>query len=232
MDKKEIQQQVRDKINLLELEINKLKLKLNCIENPNLVYDDAFFSCRLGKVAEWKKAIGRDIVNLFQVKSLVDLGCSIGSFLIGAKEQGAEVKGYEFAYESAKKYIEKPIRKNIEFGDLSEKLMFSQKYDCCLSVEVAEHLAEEFEDSFVDNLVRSTDKLIILTASQHNGKYHLNWKPREHWIEKIEKLSFFYRPDITKFCHDRWSTFRKTPGHMTKNLMIFTKNKEDYDNIH
>lgn len=232
MNKKQLKQDLINRISSLEYEIKKMKLKLGCIDNPNSVYTDDFFACRGGKVAEWKKTIGSDIVDVFKIKSIVDLGCSIGSFLVGAKLKGAKVKGYEFAYEAAKNYIDETVKKRIQFGDLSEEILFEQKYECCLSVEVAEHIPEEFEDTFIKNIVTATNNLIILTASPHDGKYHLNCKPKEHWIEKIEKFGFFYRPEITKFCHDRWPTVIKTPGHMTKNLMIFTADKNIYDNLH
>ena len=90
-----------------------------------------------------------EIIKLLNPKSVVDIGCGIGTFLNAFKRFGVEdVLGVD-----GKWVDENQLHVNInpsEFmeWDLENKLSLSKKYDLVVSLEVAEHLSSESANIF------------------------------------------------------------------------------------
>lgn len=167
--------------------------------------------------------VGESIIKKFNVKSIVDFGCGIGSFLAGARIAGAtKIQGYEYAYESAKPYFAKKMSPYIHFGDAGSPIDCG-KFELAMSVEVAEHLLPDQADIFVDNLCNASSKYILLTASPNSGYYHFNFQPYRYWIEKIENKGWTLKEDLRDMLIADWKAIRNIPKHMKRNLMIFTK---------
>lgn len=188
------------------------------------LYNEAFFEKRL-KHREWQKQVGATLCRLFQITSVVDFGCGLGSYLEGFKIVGAEVKGYELGYEQAKKYIAPEVVGHVLRGDVTQSIREERKWDCSFSIEVAEHIPPQHSDTFVKNLCVNSDRLIIMSAAPpgQGGVGHINCQPFEFWIEKIEKFEFFncVADDITEFI----SHIPRVPKWIKKNLMIFSKDE-------
>ena len=133
-------------------------------QDVNYLYSKDFFSQRCKDTRQWEKKVGNYFVKKLKIKSVVDFGCSIGSFLEGAIEAGASVKGFEYAYESAKEYIPKHMLPFIEKGNAGQ-LINCGSYDLAMSIEVAEHILPEESENFIHNLTNSAKKFILLTAA-------------------------------------------------------------------
>ena len=195
--------------------------KIMALTNPAKLYNNKFFAARPGKYHKPAMKIGKDLVNRFSLTSMVDFGCGLGSFLLGAKHAGAKVKGYEFGYESAKKYIDPEILPDIEYGDVTIPINCG-KFDCSLSVEVAEHIHPDKSDNFVDNLVNSSSKFIVLTAAPpgQEGVGHINCQTKEFWKNKLKLKGFNFLEHETNDLMVYWAS-TNAPKWIYNNGMIF-----------
>lgn len=57
--------------------------------------------------------------------------------------------------------------------------------DLVISIEVAEHIAEEFVDHYLDTLANG--RIVCMTAAlpDQDGHHHVNCQPSQYWIEKM-----------------------------------------------
>src|SRR5688572_31594741 len=75
--------------------------------------------------------------------------------------------------------------------DLSRPLDLGRKFDLVQSLEVAEHIAAEHADLFVDNLVKHGDVVLFSAAVPHQGgEHHVNEQPPEYWRKKFAERGY------------------------------------------
>ena len=68
--------------------------------------------------------------------------------------------------------------------DLSKGFDFGVYWDWVLSLEVAEHIPAQFEETFIDNLVRHACRGLVLSWGNQAGEGHVNLRPR-HEVEAL-----------------------------------------------
>jgi 2-polyprenyl-3-methyl-5-hydroxy-6-metoxy-1,4-benzoquinol methylase len=70
--------------------------------------------------------------------------------------------------------------------DLSEPFDLGKQYDCVLSLEVGEHIPNQYEEIYISNLIKHSKNLIILSWATigQGGHGHVNEHPNEY-IENI-----------------------------------------------
>lgn len=194
------------------------------IKDPGILYDSVFFNKRKGWT-KWQRLFGKALVESFKIDSLIDFGCGTGSFIGGALEGGAlEVMGIDIGgSEFITEYCPEEVAAYISYGNVG-KMIEAGKWDCVLSIEVAEHLLPSEADIFVDNLVRAARGLIIMTASPKGGFYHLNPQPKRYWIEKFLDRGYLYSEDKLQKLIDIWKPIKyRLIGYIYNNLMVFDK---------
>ncbi|HEC66981.1 MAG TPA: hypothetical protein ENI23_17025 [bacterium] len=197
------------------------KRRWNYFTDIDTLYPDRYFEKRSGRMKRWENKLGWAMSETLKIHSLVDFGCAVGSYLEGASNAGTEkILGYEFLHKFAIKYVPEKIKPFIHQADVGEPIKCG-KYDCAMSIEVAEHLLEEKTDVFVENLIRASNRLIILTASRRSGTRHINPHFREFWIGKFVVRGCQYSPEFTQSLRTAWKEI-KAPEYLMFNLMIFT----------
>lgn len=116
------------------------------------------------------------LMELLNPQSVIDIGCGTGNFLSVFKKNGIKkVLGIDgkwarkdllFRYLTEQEFIE---------TDFEEPIMIEGKFDLALCLEVAEHIPEEFADSFVANLCRLSDVVVFSAAiPSQGGQSHVN----------------------------------------------------------
>jgi cyclopropane fatty-acyl-phospholipid synthase-like methyltransferase len=185
-------------------------------------YDDKYYRRHFTEYREWEKKIGAAIIKRFAAKSIIDFGCGCGSYLEGALEAGADrLVGIEINYKLAQPYIPKTLP-GIREGDITQP--FVGKFNIAMSVEAAEHIKPEGTAGFIDNLVKTAENAIVLTAAPpgQRGTGHINCRLQEFWIKEIEAGGFKYGKALTEECVKEWSSFNPAKW-VLRNLMVFTK---------
>lgn len=202
--------------------------------NPAQLYGEDFFAKRTKDKHSWGVEMGKYMCMKLGTSSVIDWGCGIGSLISGAKDQGVQkVLGIEVGYEAAKPYLIENIAQDVIYGNAAEPCNFGQ-FDTAVSIEVAEHLLPEQADIFCENLAKSSSRMIVITAARpgQEGVYHFNCQPKEYWINKIEKLGFTYRPDLSEKISKGWKqNVPGIPSYLTQNVMVFKVNNKCPDSI-
>jgi len=178
----------------------------------------------------------RIIHETLQFDSIVDFGCSIGTYLEYYLSVGCEVKGYEFCYDECKSFIDNVngLGECIEFGDVTKDIKTPKKYDVASSTEVAEHIPTSNSEIFVDNLCNSASKYIFLTAAGEGqgGTAHINCQPQSFWEGKFKTRRWKRCVEMEKIMKDRMQPLYANNGNnefpivwsfIYDNMMIFKK---------
>ena len=159
-------------------------------ETANIeLYNQSYYEVMRDKNPEIADVMMPIILNVLNPHSIVDFGCGIGAFLVEAVIRGIEVLGIDGDYINRDDLLF-PDKYFYPF-DLSEEMNINKKYDLAMSLEVAEHISEEYADVFVSNIVQSADIIIFSAAiPRQNGTGHINLKPTSYWCNKFEKYGY------------------------------------------
>ena len=87
-----------------------------------------------------------------------------------------------------------------KFLDLSVPVYHLKKYDWAISMEVVEHIPEEYEKNYLDNLARYAIEGIIFSWAKpgQGGHSHVNEKPFEYAVEQLRDRGFKLDADLSK----------------------------------
>ncbi len=124
--------------------------------------------------------LGEAIADFFveqQARSIVDFGCGVGTYVAQIRQRGLIAKGYDG----------NPDTPTLSCGigevlDLSEPFQLPEKFDWVLSLEVGEHLPQQYEKIFIENLMRHAGVGIVLSWAIKNqgGTGHFNEQNNEY----------------------------------------------------
>lgn len=132
------------------------------------------------------------LLKLFNPKSVLDVGCGIGTWLKTFSELGVKkITGIDSSYVDTTLLSNYISPDDFIAADLSRPFDLNLKYDLIISLEVAEHLPEASADVFVDSLARHGDIIVFSAAVPHQGgQNHINEQWPTYWIEKFKNLGY------------------------------------------
>jgi SAM-dependent methyltransferase len=175
---------------------------------------------------EGSRQSAREIIPLIfefiQPRSIVDVGCGIGTWLSVFKEFGIqECLGIDGDYVDRELLQISPD----EFLslDLKSPLQIDKTFDLVLSLEVAEHLPSECADSFIDSLTQ-LGQIIVFSAAipYQGGTEHINEQWPDYWLTKFRNRGYL---GIDYFRRKIWNNDKVEPWY-AQNIFIFVR--EDY----
>lgn len=83
--------------------------------------------------------------------------------------------------------------------------------------EVIEHIHPDYEEVFLDNLIRHSNKILISAAKPGQGGHgHFNEQEPEYWIKKFKELGYNYNVNFSE-------KVRATKDNHSENLMYFER---------
>jgi len=172
------------------------------------------------------------LMDKFNPKSVIDIGCGIGNFLKIFSQYGVnEILGIDGDWVDKELLIQnipeekfKKIDLNTEFKSFVKD--YSYKYDLLISLEVAEHLAPATAQDFISCLCGLSDNIIFSAAIPfQGGENHVNEQWPSYWIELFKSNGFvcnnFMRPLIWNNTNIHW--------WYRQNMLYFKRNVELID---
>ena len=123
--------------------------------------------------------------------SVLDVGCARGTWLQEWAKAGiADYYGVDGEYVDLER-LDIP-RDRFLAADLSKPFQLSRKFELVQSLEVAEHVAAEFADVFVENLTRHASGAIFFSAAPpgQGGEFHVNEQPFDYWRKKFARHGY------------------------------------------
>lgn len=131
-------------------------------------------------------------------KSLIDVGCGVGHFLMLAKSRGMNVQGIEPNLELIK--LGKSIYKNLDIQAMTaeESSMLKKKFDNVVLIDVIEHIKDDVGIlKNVRNLLKEKGRLIIITSAypflygvRDKKVGHFRRYSKEELVGKLKKSSY------------------------------------------
>jgi 2-polyprenyl-3-methyl-5-hydroxy-6-metoxy-1,4-benzoquinol methylase len=137
-------------------------------------------------------------MEILRPKSVVDVGCGVGSWLAVFKDQGVEdILGIDGQYVDRKRL---QVSERYYLGtDLTKAITLSRQYDLVVSLEVAEHLPEECASTFIDSLVRMGPVVLFSAAiPRQGGTCHINEQWPEYWKRLFKQRDYLVIDCIRK----------------------------------
>ena len=160
---------------------------------------------------------------LSKPSSVIDVGCGTGVWLSAAENMGVQkTAGIEGEWLPTKNFTADAELHCLDFtSGLSG--MELERFDLCISLEVAEHLPETYAKEFVFNLTRFSDVILFSAAIPgQGGRHHVNEQPISYWVKHFENLGYtcldLIRPEI-------WND-ENIPFWYRQNTVIFTKHRK------
>lgn len=162
------------------------------------------------------------VMNYIKPKSVVDIGCNIGTFLSIFKENGVEdilgIDGYWINKE--KLFIPQECFLQL---DLEKPFSINRKFDLAVCLEVAEHLSKSIAENFIKSLTELSSVVLFAAAIPFQGGVgHINEQWPEYWAELFKK--FDYVP-IDCIRRKIWSLENINPWY-AQNIFLFVR--KDY----
>jgi SAM-dependent methyltransferase len=153
-------------------------------------YKPKFYSSRHSITLYSAETIIKIVDELVHPKCVVDVGCGVGTWLNVFERTGATdilgIEGYWVTDEAMVIPLDKLKKANLE-----QRIDIGRTFDLAISLEVAEHIKEEFAEQFVENLVKLAPVVLFSAAIPlQGGKYHVNEQWPEYWKEKFEKHNY------------------------------------------
>ncbi|HEY3782367.1 MAG TPA: methyltransferase domain-containing protein [Fimbriimonadaceae bacterium] len=129
------------------------------------------------------------VQEFFPVKSVLDIGCGIGTYLAAAQEMGMEIAGVEGPWLGLDGLdIDKSF---ITITDLEKPIDLDRKFDLAISLEVGEHLSDAASPHLVKALVSHADYVVFSAAIPlQGGMHHINEQFLSYWVQKFNDAGF------------------------------------------
>jgi hypothetical protein len=182
-------------------------------------------------------------VELFgEVKSAIDVGCGVGTFLSVLEENGCTaIKGIDGPWVDPK--LLQINNSFFEVADLAGKLTAEHRYDLAICLEVAEHIPEDNANELISFLCES-GKYVLFSAAipGQGGENHVNEQWQEYWREKFRangyeardlirekiwndpQIPYWYCQNILVYSND--SNFQKYPAKPNSIDLVHPRNYE------
>ena len=181
-----------------------------------------------GDSATYVTVVWDKLIELFNIKSMLDVGCGCGYSTKYFIDKGVESLGVEGYIPAITNSL---VKDNLEIHDYTLGVFVPLKrYDLAWCCEFVEHV----EEKYVDNFMKTFDMCDVVAMTHgvpdQPGYHHVNCQEAEYWIKKLEEYDFEYLEDISFMLRDSLLTYTiETPqnlqfgGHVKNTLMIFKK---------
>lgn len=162
------------------------------------------------------------ILELINPKSVVDVGCGIGTWLSIFINNGVQnILGIDGDYVN-RDQLTIPEHYFLP-KDIEKEISIKKRFDLVVSLEVAEHLKENTAHDFVNSLVKLGDTILFSAAiKSQGGQNHLNEQNPNYWIEIFKNKGYVLYDVLRPIFWDN----ENVNWWYRQNMMIFSKKSE------
>lgn len=149
--------------------------------NFEATYNKDFYSDITESSIQSARQILGILYSVYQPKSVIDVGCGRGAWLLVAELLGSQkLVGVDGTWMKKENLLSNKI--DFQAVDLERLARVGGKYDLCISLEVAEHFSESRARPFVDMLCDISDVILFSGAVPHQGgTHHVNEQWQSYW---------------------------------------------------
>lgn len=177
------------------------------------------------------------VLQLLQPKSVIDVGCGVGTWLSVFKAVGVEdICGVDGDH-IERNTLEIPEEQFLSF-DLKKPFRLDRHFDLVVSLEVAEHLPSECAELFVDSLIGLGPVILFSAAIPfQGGTHHVNEQWPDYWATHFQEKGYVVVDCIRKKI---WQN-DQVEWWYAQNMLIFAKRnyveghpflEQEFENTH
>ncbi|HEC65027.1 MAG TPA: class I SAM-dependent methyltransferase [bacterium] len=131
-----------------------------------------------------------DIIKSYNPKTVLDVGCGLGSIVKLLRSEGIEAYGIDFADVLDEKFWKE---KYFSVADANNLPFPNNKFDLVFSSDFFEHIPENEIDRVFSEMKRVGKTVVSYVAveaklNSHQRMYHVTNKPREWWEDKLKGI--------------------------------------------
>jgi len=166
------------------------------------------------------------LIKMFNIDSVIDVGCGLGTWLKIFNEFGIEdYLGVDGDYINLQ-LLQIPQTKLL-IADLEKDLNIKRKFSLVLCLEVAEHLSKTRAASFIKELTKLGDRIVFSGAiPSQGGQNHINEQYPDYWISYFRTESFQVQDSIRPLI---WNN-NEIDWWYRQNIIVFEKKTNAYSN--
>jgi SAM-dependent methyltransferase len=166
------------------------------------------------------------MIEKYNIKSMIDVGCGAGFTLDYFKDLGVKVRGVE----GCKEVVERNLvsKDLLVLHDYENDGSYTppEEFDLCWSCEFVEHVEEKCMNNFLETFKKSKVLAITYAYPGQTGFHHVNEQHEPYWIKTIENIGFVYNQKDTielrtqaKIDSDKYTD--DTEAHFVKRGLVF-----------
>jgi len=164
------------------------------------------------------------IYNFFKPSSIVDFGAANGFYLYQPLRKGCDVLGIEGTVHWLNPMAKRIGRKNCLIQDMRKSFDLGKVFDLAISIEMLEHLENEFAEVAVENIVKHGKAFLITASSHKGGYYHENPRDKDFWINLFESNGVVFNSVETSYLQHQFKNIRNLRW-LREDLMVFYKQR-------
>ena len=182
-------------------------------------YDRGFYAALHGPSRSSAERVVPLVLTLVEPRSVVDVGCGLGTWLSVFRERGVEdILGIDRDY-VPRESLDIPAD-NFLALDLTKPFRIERRFDLAVCLEVAEHLPAACAEGFVRSLVGLAPIVLFSAAIPYQGgTRHLNEQWPEYWTAHFR--SHGYVP-IDALRRSIWND-REVQFYYRQNMIVFAE---------
>ncbi len=153
-------------------------------------YTQAFYDSQMEGSSQSAKILIPLVLDLVKPKSVIDVGCGVGTWLDAYKSSGVkDILGLDGDYIDQK--VLKVESSEFKATDLTGDFGIDRSFDLVQSLEVAEHLDRAFAEQFVAQLVSLSPVVLFSAAVPYQlGTHHVNEQFLPYWCDLFERHGY------------------------------------------
>lgn len=159
------------------------------------------------------KGVLEFMINEYNIKTMLDIGCGPGGMVQLAREIGVEAYGIDGDFT-----INRPGDYFYIHDYSVDKSNVDLEVDFAWSCEFVEHVDEKYISNYMPDFQKS--KYVVMTFSEKSGHHHVNIKSASYWIDVFKSYGFEY--DDATTAKVRSASTMNTTGKFTNKQFVKT----------
>lgn len=184
-------------------------------------YNDNFHNVHFQNSIESAREIVPLFLSYFKPKTVLDIGCGLGTWLKIFEQNQCDIFGIDGDYVNQKDLV--IDKSKFKAFDLNLKYNLEKKFDLVISLEVAEHILPENAEVFIESMCHHGDVILFSAAIPgQEGTLHYNEQYNEYWIQHFHQNGY---KCIDFFRYEIWKN-EKISWWYRQNILVFIKESE------
>ena len=168
-------------------------------ENHVLVNEGHLGGCSMtGDGATYYPVMWKYMVDKYNIKSVIDVGCGRGFSADFFKDIGPEVLGVEGAQGAIdQSFLPRDLIVKHDYEN-DGPYVPEKEFDLCWSCEFVEHVEARHAANFLETYKKAKYLAITYAAPGQGGHHHVNEQYEPYWLAMMSQAGFEYLPDDTE----------------------------------